>query len=56
MAQANGNVCKKYDVDCMNGVDYGKASLTDYVHLDEENHRILAQAIREKIENTKVNL
>lgn len=56
MAEAIENVCKKYDIDFMNAAEFAEASLTDYVHLDEENHGILAQAIREKINNTKVKL
>ncbi len=56
MAEAIENVCKKYDADFMDAAEFAEASLTDYVHLDEDNHAKLAHAIKEKIENTKVNL
>jgi len=56
MAEAIKSVCEKYDVDYMDAAEFAEASLTDYVHLDEKNHAKLAHAIKEKIENTKVNL
>ena len=42
-------LCKKYDVQFMNAADYAEASLIDYIHMDEENHRKLGEAIYNKL-------
>ena len=42
-------VCKEYEVDFMNAADYAEASLVDYIHMDEENHRKLAEAVNLKL-------
>ena len=33
----------------MNAADYAEASLVDYIHMDEENHRKLARAVNLKL-------
>lgn len=49
MAEEIGKVCETYGVDFMNAADYAKASGIDGIHMDEENHRKLAEAICRKI-------
>lgn len=49
MAGAIENICKKYQVEFMDGTKYARASLTDAIHMDEENHIKLAHAVYEKI-------
>lgn len=49
MAGAIENICKQYHVEFMDGAKYARASLTDAIHMDEENHIKLAHAIYEKI-------
>ena len=49
MADAIEKVCNKYDVDFMDAAKYAKASLTDNINLDEENHGKLARAVDEKL-------
>lgn len=41
-------ICQEYDVSFMNAVDYAEASLIDYIHMDEENHKKLGEAIYNK--------
>ena len=43
-------VCEKYRVAFMNAADFAEASVTDNIHMDEENHRKLALAMKDKIE------
>lgn len=49
MAEEIGKMCETYGVDFMNAADYAKASGIDGIHMDEENHRKLAEAICRKI-------
>lgn len=49
MAGAIENICKEYHVEFMDASQYARASLTDAIHMDEENHIKLAHAIYEKI-------
>ena len=50
MADAIYEICQKYDVEFMDAALYAKASLTDNIHMDEENHGKLARAIDEKLQ------
>lgn len=49
MAEAISAVCDEFHVDFMNAADYAKASLVDNIHMDEANHRMLAEAMCEKL-------
>ncbi len=49
MAEAISAVCSEFHVDFMNAADYAKASLVDNVHMDEENHEKLAEAMNAKL-------
>ena len=49
LAKEIEKVCGTYEVDFMNAADYAKASGIDGIHMDEENHRELAKAVCEKI-------
>lgn len=49
LATAISEVCDEYKVDFMNAADYAEASLLDNIHMDEENHRKLAEAICSKL-------
>lgn len=49
LATAIEEVCKEYEVDFMNAADYAEASLVDYIHMDEKNHRKLAEAVNLKL-------
>ena len=49
MADEIYEICQKYDVDFMDAAKYAKASLTDNINLDEENHGKLARAVDEKL-------
>ncbi|MBQ3543944.1 MAG: GDSL family lipase [Lachnospiraceae bacterium] len=42
-------VCEEYKVEFMNAADYAEASLVDNIHMDEENHIKLAEAVNEKL-------
>ena len=42
-------VCEKYETTFMDASQYAEASLVDNLHMDEENHMKLGQAIYEKI-------
>jgi lysophospholipase L1-like esterase len=44
-----GNVASMFDCEFMRASDFAAASDVDSVHLDEENHRKLAEALKEKI-------
>lgn len=50
MAPAISQVCSRYkNVSFMDAANYAEASLTDCIHLDEENHLKLAHAIHSEI-------
>ncbi|MBQ4523226.1 MAG: GDSL family lipase [Lachnospiraceae bacterium] len=49
LARAIEKVCREYKVEFMNAADYAEASLVDYIHMDEENHRKLAEAVNFKL-------
>ena len=49
LAPAISKICDKYNVSFMNAADYAEASLTDYIHMDEENHKKLGIAIYNKL-------
>lgn len=49
MAEAISAVCSEFHVEFMNAADYAKASLVDNVHMDEENHGKLAEAMNAKL-------
>ena len=51
MASAISRICSQYNVEFMDAANFAEASLTDCIHLDEENHSKLAYAIYEKIQN-----
>ncbi len=44
-------VCDGYRLDFMDAAKYAEASLVDNLHMDEENHRKLGQAMYEKIKD-----
>ena len=44
-----GNVASMFDCEFMRASDFAAASDVDSVHMDEENHRKLAEALKEKI-------
>lgn len=46
-------VCEEYKVEFMNAADYAEASLVDNIHMDEENHIKLAEAINQKLRSIK---
>lgn len=54
MAGVIEEVCKNYEVDFMNAADYAEASLTDNLHMDEENHGKLAAALDKKLRGIMV--
>ncbi len=43
------SVCDRYQIDFMDASKYAEASVVDNLHMDQENHRKLGQAICEKI-------
>lgn len=49
MAEAILAVCSEFKVDFMNAADYAEASLRDNIHMDEENHGKLAEAMNVKL-------
>lgn len=49
LAQAIESACKVYSIDFLNAADYAEASMVDGLHMDEENHQKLANAIYRKI-------
>ena len=49
LAPALWEICKKYDISFMNAAEYAEASLIDYIHMDEENHKKLGIAICKKL-------
>ncbi len=51
LAEETARICESYQVDFMDAADYAQASETDGIHMDEENHRKLAQAVYEKIKS-----
>lgn len=55
LATAIAEVCEENNIAFMNAADYAKASLVDNVHLDEENHRKLAEAIDKKLRDIKLS-
>ena len=46
-------VCQAYHVNFLDGAQCAEASLTDGIHMDEENHRNLAMAVFEKLQIEK---
>lgn len=56
MAVAISKVCSHYHVDFMNAADYAEASLTDNIHLDEENHEKLAEAVYMKLQELQQSI
>lgn len=53
LAQEIRKVCDTYQVDFMDASQYAQAGSLDAIHLDEENHAKLAQAIYEKIQRVR---
>ena len=49
LASAVSDVCREYKVDFLNAADYAQASTYDCIHMDEENHQKLAEAIFSKL-------
>ncbi len=49
MASAIEPVCAATNVAFMNAAEYAEASLTDNIHMDEENHQKLAYAIYDRL-------
>lgn len=49
VAVAIEKVCDSYKVNFMNAADCAEASVIDNIHMDEENHRKMAQAIYTKL-------
>ena len=49
VAPALSKLCSKYDVSFMDAAKYAEASLLDYIHMDEENHKKLGEAIYNKL-------
>lgn len=46
-------VCQEYEVNYLRAADYARASSVDCIHMDEENHRKLADAIYHKIQKIR---
>lgn len=53
LAAEISKICEKYNVEFMNAAEYAEASLTDHVHMDEENHIKLANAVNQKLMSIK---
>lgn len=48
-------VCRECEVDFMNAADYAEASLEDNIHMDEENHKKLAEAVNLKLREVAIH-
>lgn len=44
-------ICKKYGVAFMDAAEYAEASVIDNIHMDEENHVKLGEALAERMQN-----
>lgn len=55
MADVFANVCEKRGIVWMDAAKYAEASLIDAIHMDEENHEMLAKAIYEKIREEMID-
>lgn len=54
LAEEYKKVCEKYQLEFMDAALYAEASLVDNLHMDEENHKKLGQAMYEKLRNTNL--
>lgn len=54
LSKAIGDVCEGYGVQFMNAADYAEACEFDSIHMDEENHEKLAQAVFERIKSMEI--
>lgn len=56
LATEIAKVCATYDVDFMNAAEFAQASPIDNIHMDEANHKKLAIALAEKIEEMFIGI
>ncbi|MBQ4283356.1 MAG: GDSL family lipase [Lachnospira sp.] len=54
LAKVIAEVCKESSVEFMNAAQYAVASVVDNIHMDEDNHKKLAEAILRKVKTIKL--
>ncbi|MBQ8166349.1 MAG: GDSL family lipase [Lachnospiraceae bacterium] len=54
LAEEYKKVCEKYQLEFIDAAKYAEASLVDNLHMDEENHRKLGEALYDRLRNAKL--